>query len=65
MDPTSFEEPLLEANVTIILDDNDSLNLVSQTGLTRVREKSGEQVIATCIAAAKRRYAIIKEFLHG
>ncbi|GJJ06404.1 hypothetical protein Clacol_000595 [Clathrus columnatus] len=58
-DPTSFEEQLLDTTITVILDNDYSLNSISQIGLARVGEKSSEEVIATCVATAKKRFCVV------
>ncbi|KAF7312291.1 Semialdhyde-dh domain-containing protein [Mycena indigotica] len=53
-DPTAFEEPLLEASVSVILDEQKQLVSVSQVGLVE-----DESILSTCIAAAKQRHTFL------
>jgi exosome complex component RRP43 len=51
-DPTSFEEPLLDTNVSVVVDERGSLISVTQLGLG----SSGPvDTMTHCIAAAKKR----------
>jgi exosome complex component RRP43 len=56
-DPASFEEPLLDAFITVILNEDGDLNSIAQSGLATVGEKSSEEVVAGCVAEAKKRCA--------
>ena len=56
-DPTSFEEPLLETSITVIINGDGALNCVLQSGLAVVGDKSGETVVASCVTEAKKRCA--------
>ncbi|KAF8492919.1 ribosomal protein S5 domain 2-type protein [Gautieria morchelliformis] len=56
-DPASFEEPLLDAFITVILNEDGALNSIAQSGLATVGEKSSEEVVAGCVAEAKKRCA--------
>jgi len=51
-DPTSFEEPLLDTTLTVIVDEQSDLISVTQLGLGVTR--SGD-TLTECIAAAKKR----------
>ncbi|KAF5366815.1 hypothetical protein D9758_006556 [Tetrapyrgos nigripes] len=61
-DPTSFEEPLLETAVTVILDSTGKLVGVEQTGAsvpltgTLVGSTGYEDVTSRCITLAKKRF---------
>jgi exosome complex component RRP43 len=59
-DPTSFEEPLLETFITVVIDEKGSLNSVIQSGLATIGGMSGEQVVAATVAAAKKRCADVR-----
>ena len=50
-DPTSFEEPLMDTTLSIVLDDNLQLISVTQLGLA---DSSTEDVLSTCIKTAKQ-----------
>ena len=51
-DPTSFEEPLLDTNVSVVVDEQGDLISVTQLGLG----SSGlVDTLTHCIAAAKKR----------
>ncbi|KAF8578027.1 hypothetical protein K439DRAFT_1648904 [Ramaria rubella] len=54
-DPTSFEEPLLETFITVVMNEDGALNQVMQSGLAAVGNKPSEEVVAGCVAAAKKR----------
>lgn len=70
VDPTSFEEPLLDSSLSIILGDNDDIVSISQLGslLVSVEEKGGQEVqrdaLAGCIASAKQRRAEVVKALN-
>ncbi|TFK94906.1 ribosomal protein S5 domain 2-like protein [Polyporus arcularius HHB13444] len=49
-DPTSFEEPLLDTTVSVVVDNNGGLISVMQLGLGIV---GGDDVLSQCIDAAK------------
>ncbi len=49
-DPTSFEEPLLDTTVSVVVDNNGGLISVMQLGLGIV---GGDDVLSKCIDAAK------------
>ncbi|ETW75645.1 hypothetical protein HETIRDRAFT_329543 [Heterobasidion irregulare TC 32-1] len=50
-DPTSFEEPLMDTTLSIVLDDNLQLISVTQLGLA---DSGTEDVLSTCIKIAKQ-----------
>lgn len=55
-DPTSFEEPLLDTTITVILDEQGNLIQVTQLGV----ETSGHgDTLTKCIAAAKIRRSFL------
>lgn len=54
-DPTSFEELLLDTFITVILNEDGGLNSVTQSGLAGISGKSGEEVVAGCVAEARKR----------
>lgn len=51
-DPTSFEEPLLDATLSIVLDENDQVIQTTQLGSGVVEH---EDPLLACITAAKQR----------
>jgi len=51
-DPTSFEEPLLDTALSVIVDEHDSLISVTQLGLS---SSNPEDTLTHCITAAKKR----------
>ncbi|EPQ58884.1 hypothetical protein GLOTRDRAFT_69878, partial [Gloeophyllum trabeum ATCC 11539] len=53
-DPTSFEEPLLDTTVTVVLKEGGTLVSAIQVGLGGT---GSQDVLMSCIAAAKRRLA--------
>jgi exosome complex component RRP43 len=57
MDPTSFEEPLLDATITVTLDQEENLLCVTQAGLIT----TGEAVIEKTIAIAKSQARFLKQ----
>ena len=59
-DPTSFEEPLIDATLTIAVDEQGQVCALQQDGLLQVGAHTGEQVIKDCIAAATKRRAQIQ-----
>lgn len=64
-DPTSFEEPLLDSSVTVILQGDDATS-VSQGGLgTSQKTAAGNPVklLSDCVDAAKRRQSAVQQIL--
>jgi exosome complex component RRP43 len=56
-DPTSFEEPLLDTSVSVVVDEKGSLISVTQLGLA----SSGPgDTLSHCIAAAKKRRSYLE-----
>ena len=51
-DPTSFEEPLLDTSISVIVDEHNELISVSQLGLGSTQS---QDALLECIAAAKKR----------
>lgn len=49
-DPTSFEEPLLDTTISVVIDESGGLTSVMQLGLGIV---GGDDVLNKCIEAAK------------
>ena len=49
-DPTSFEEPLLDTTVSVVMDENGHLTSAMQLGLGIV---GGDDVLSKCILAAQ------------
>lgn len=56
-DPTSFEEPLLDTTLTVILDEQGSLIQVTQLGVGGASEQG--DTLTECIAAAKIRTSFL------
>lgn len=65
-DPTSFEEPLLDSTITVILQDSKVI-LVSQSGTCITDLNGGDPMerVKKCIALAKKRQEAIKEILEA
>ncbi len=66
-DPTSFEEPLLDTSVSVVVDDEGGLISVMQLGLGVVGANSdtGEDVLTTCIDAARGCWAETRKDVYG
>lgn len=60
-DPTSFEEPLLDASLTISVDENGDLLSVLQTGPNTI---GGQSTLSHCISSAKQRRKDLKEIMN-
>ncbi|KZT29503.1 hypothetical protein NEOLEDRAFT_1160586 [Neolentinus lepideus HHB14362 ss-1] len=56
-DPTSFEEPLLDTTVTVVLTDKGELVSATQVGLGGT---GSQDVLMSCIGIAKRRLAEVR-----
>ncbi|PPQ94826.1 hypothetical protein CVT25_007463 [Psilocybe cyanescens] len=66
VDPTSFEEPLLDSSLSIILGDNDDIVSILQLGsLLVTMEEGGQEVqkdaLVECIKSAKKRREEVME----
>jgi exosome complex component RRP43 len=64
-DPTSFEEPLLDSNVTVVLQGNEAIS-VSQGGLGTSQKTAAEnpvKLLSDCVDAAKRRQSTVQQVL--
>jgi len=59
-DPTSFEEPMLDTVISIIIDDDGELMSVNQLGLGVA---GSQDVLSDCIAAAKNRCGALRKQL--
>ena len=59
-DPTSFEEPMLDTVISIIMDDDGELMSVNQLGLGVA---GSQNVLSDCIAAAKNRCGALRKQL--
>ncbi|KAJ7104184.1 ribosomal protein S5 domain 2-type protein [Mycena belliarum] len=57
-DPTAFEEPLLSTTISVVVDENSELVSVVQLGPGV--DLDGEDVLSTCISAAKSRRVVLK-----
>jgi exosome complex component RRP43 len=75
-DPTSFEEPLLDTSITIIMNHTGEIISTRQAGpgltLTPPNSSSNEKegserkgTIEMSIEMAKRRFGVVKEYLKG
>jgi exosome complex component RRP43 len=60
VDPTSFEEPLLETTISVVVDDQTQLISVNQLGLGI----AGSDVLLACITAAKNRRLALGKQMH-
>ncbi|KAL5527902.1 hypothetical protein ACEPAG_6703 [Sanghuangporus baumii] len=61
-DPSSFEEPLLDTTITVLVDENAQLVSVQQSG---DGASSAQDSILHCIAAAKKRRKELAEIIDG
>ena len=66
-DPTSFEEPLLDTTVTVVIDDTGGLTSVMQLGLGLLGagEASGQDVLAGCVDTAKQCWEKSRRRVYG
>ena len=66
-DPTSFEEPLLDTSVSVVIDDEGGLISVMQLGLgvMGVGAGGGEDALTTCIEAARECWAQTRKDVYG
>jgi len=63
-DPTSFEEPLLDASISVVVGEQGDLISVSQLGSTLVSQSEGslsQDALPECITSAKRRREILSK----
>jgi exosome complex component RRP43 len=62
-DPTSFEEPLLDTSISVVVGEQGNLISVSQLGSTLVSQSGGlrRDTLPECIAIAKRRREILSK----
>jgi len=60
-DPTSFEEPLLDSTLSVIVGDNGELISASQLGLGTA---GTQDPLITCIAAAKNRHSYLGKHIY-
>ncbi|KZT37493.1 hypothetical protein SISSUDRAFT_1071149 [Sistotremastrum suecicum HHB10207 ss-3] len=58
-DPTSFEEPLLDTTISIVLDQTGQVISVLQEGLAAVASENSNQILRRCIEFAKQRLIIL------
>ncbi|KAI9057666.1 ribosomal protein S5 domain 2-like protein [Trametes sanguinea] len=61
-DPTSFEEPLLDTTISVVIDENGGLTSVMQLGLGIV---GGDDVLEKCIQAAKECWRTSRKSIYG
>lgn len=64
-DPTSFEEPLLDTSVSVVIDDEGGLVSVMQLGLGVVGADAGQDVLTTCIEAARGCWSETRKDVYG
>ena len=66
-DPTSFEEPLLDTSVSVVIDDEGGLISVMQLGLGAVGAGAGggEDALTACIDAARECWAQTRKDVYG
>lgn len=62
-DPTSFEEPLLDTTVSVVIDDHGGLTSVMQLGLGILGNT--DDVLTRCIDAAKLCWAQARKDVYG
>ncbi|KAL1738587.1 ribosomal protein S5 domain 2-type protein, partial [Schizophyllum fasciatum] len=58
-DLTSFEEPLMDTTVTVILGQDEGVLSVSQAGMG-----GGDSLIDSCIASAQKRRSFLAEYIY-
>jgi len=63
-DPTTFEEPLLDTNTTVVLDPKGQIISVSQSGLGIINDGQSGDVLSRCIVAAKARCREIQSTIY-
>ena len=61
-DPTSFEEPLLDTTVSVVIDETGGLTSVMQLGLGIV---GADDVLTKCIDAAKECWSNWRKDVYG
>ncbi|KAL7282756.1 hypothetical protein ACG7TL_004231 [Trametes sanguinea] len=61
-DPTSFEEPLLDTTISVVIDENGGLTSIMQLGLGIA---SGDDVLEKCIEAAKECWRKSRSSIYG
>ncbi|ESK94844.1 exosome component 8 [Moniliophthora roreri MCA 2997] len=73
-DPTSFEEPLLDTMISVIIDSKGLLNSVNQAGVGALNTgsaKDGMEVEANqdallqCVSLARKRHEQLKDYIYG
>ena len=63
-DPTSFEEPLLDTSLSVVVGEQGDLISVSQLGSTLISQSEGgisRDILPECITSAKRRREILSK----
>jgi len=63
-DPTSFEEPLLDTSISVVVGEQGDLISVSQLGSTLVSQSEGglsRDTLPECITSAKRRREVLSK----
>ncbi|KAH7108048.1 ribosomal protein S5 domain 2-type protein [Auriculariales sp. MPI-PUGE-AT-0066] len=59
-DPTSFEEPMLDATLTVAIDESGQMWSMQQEGLMQIGERNSQFVVQECVQAAQQRRAQIQ-----
>ncbi|KAI0036758.1 ribosomal protein S5 domain 2-type protein [Vararia minispora EC-137] len=62
LDPMAFEEPLLDASLTIVLDEKRGVLFVSEIGYFNL---AGEDLLTKCIQLAKQQHEFVANRLYG
>jgi len=60
-DPTSFEEPLLDTTLSVVVNDHGQLVSVDQLGIST----GPDDILLTCISAAKKRHSTLQEYIYN
>jgi len=63
-DPSSFEEPLLDSTLSVVIDEKLQLASISQSGATG-GTSTGNNALLKCIATAKSRRESLSQFLRS
>ncbi|KAK0190356.1 ribosomal protein S5 domain 2-like protein [Armillaria mellea] len=58
-DPTSFEEPLLDTTISVVIDEKGQLISISQVGT------DSQDALLTCTSAARKRHAILTKQIYN
>ncbi|KZV92881.1 hypothetical protein EXIGLDRAFT_646790 [Exidia glandulosa HHB12029] len=63
VDPSSFEEPLIESTMTIAVDESGDVCSLQQEGMLRIGDKTTESIMQECFLAAKKRRKELEPFI--